>query len=186
MEREQIRQRVRVKDRHFSIYLSDHEIQGRIGVMAQLIETQLSSQNPLFIGILNGSFMFAADLCRQFSFPCTISFVKVASYQGTQSSGQVSTLIALNENIQGRHVVLIEDIIDTGLTIQSLLNELAAKKPASIRIATLLFKKVCLKVPVHPDFIGFEVPDKFLVGYGLDYDGYGRNFPHVYAEEPAG
>lgn len=171
-----------IKDRNFSIFINSQQLNNRIVELASTINKDVADKDPLFIGILNGSFMFAADLFKEFNFPCQISFIKIASYQGSKSTGNITELLGLKENIAGRHIILIEDIIDTGLTIKHLLEELIAKKPASLRIATLLLKREALKIEINPEYVGFEVPNKFLVGYGLDYDGYGRNLKHIYAE----
>jgi hypoxanthine phosphoribosyltransferase len=171
-----------IKNRNFSIFINAQQLNNRITELASTISKDIADKDPLFIAVLNGSFMFAADLFKEFNFPCQISFVKIASYQGSKSTGNITELVGLKENIEGRHIILIEDIIDTGLTIQHLLEEVIAKKPASLRIATLLLKREALKIEINPEYVGFEVPNKFLIGYGLDYDGYGRNLKHIYAE----
>jgi len=173
---------IKILDRNFIIYLSELQIQQTLLSIAQKMNNTLFNQDPLFICVLNGSFMFASDLFKEINFPCEITFLKLASYKGTQSSGKINQLVGLKENIEGRNIVLIEDIIDTGLTITYLINELNSLKPASIKIATLLLKPEALKFDIKPDYVGFEVPNKFLVGYGLDYNGYGRNFKHIYSE----
>jgi hypoxanthine phosphoribosyltransferase len=173
---------VKVLDRQFEIFLSSEKIQERVKVLAYDISKVYAEKTPFFIGILNGSFMFASDLLKNLNFPCQVSFMKLASYSGTQSLGVINNLVGLKENIEGRHVIIIEDIIDTGLTISHLLEEIQAKKPASISIATFLLKPEALKKDVKADYVGFEVPVKFLIGYGLDYDGYGRNLKHIYSE----
>ena len=173
---------VKLLDRHFEIFLTSDKIQDRVKVLADEITKKYAYKTPFFIGILNGSFMFASDLLKNLDFPCQVSFMKLASYSGTQSQGEVNNLIGLKENIEGRHVIIIEDIIDTGLTISHLLEEIQARNPASIGIASFLFKPEALKKNVKPDYVGFEISAKFLVGYGLDYDGYGRNLKHIYSE----
>jgi hypoxanthine phosphoribosyltransferase len=130
--------------------------------------------------LLNGAFMFAADFIRQFPYPCNISFVKIASYSGTSSTQAVKVLIGLNEEIRGRHVVILEDIIDTGITMDNILQQLADMAPASISVATLLFKKDAIVKEFPIDYIGMTIPSDFIVGYGLDYDGFGRNYPDIY------
>ncbi|MFI5221765.1 MAG: hypoxanthine phosphoribosyltransferase [Bacteroidia bacterium] len=174
--------RIKIKDRHFEIYIPSEKILERVKFIAKEIAKEYADKNPFFIGILNGSFMFASDLLKELDFECQVSFIKLSSYKGTQSTGEMSNLIGLKENIEGRHVIIIEDIIDTGLTISHLLRELKLKNVVSLKIASLLLKKDALKIDVSPDFVGFAVPVKFLVGYGLDYDGYGRNFRHIYSE----
>ncbi len=171
-----------IKSRNFSIFINAQQLNKRITELALTMSKDVADKDPLFIAVLNGAFMFAADLFKEFDFPCQISFVKIASYQGTQSTGNITELLGLKENIEGRHIILIEDIIDTGLTIKHLLEEVIAKKPASLRIATLLLKREALKIEINPEYVGFEVPNKFLIGYGLDYDGYGRNLKHIYEE----
>lgn len=173
---------IQIKDRHFSVFIDEQRLSKRIAEMSITISNELVNKDPLFIAILNGAFMFASDLFKELNFPCQISFIKVASYHGTQSTGKVDQLVGLKESIEGRNIVLIEDIIDTGVTMKHLLDQLQAHKPASICIATLLLKREALKEDITPNYIGFEVPHQFLVGYGLDYDGYGRNLKHIYAE----
>lgn len=132
------------------------------------------------ICILNGSFMFSSDLMKLIDFPCEISFVKLSSYDGMGSTGKVKHLIGLNEEIEGRTVVLLEDIVDTGVTIENLMKQLESQKPKDVRVATLLFKPEACKKDVKLDYVGMEIPNEFIVGYGLDYDGYGRNLPDIY------
>ena len=173
---------IKILDRNFKIYLSEWQIQHAVLSIAQKINNELMGQEPLFICILNGSFMFASDLFKEIVFPAQLTFMKVSSYEGTQNSGIMKQLIGLDENIEGRNIVLIEDIIDTGLTIKYLLDELNLMKPASIKIATLLLKPEALKFNIKPDYVGFEVTNNFLVGYGLDYNSYGRNLKNIYSE----
>lgn len=135
---------------------------------------------PLFLCVLNGSFMFAGDLLKEYSGACEVSFIKLSSYRGTSSTEEVRTLIGLSEDIKGRDVVILEDIIDTGITISQLLKDLAAYAPNSIRVATLLLKPDALRSDIRPDYVGLEIPNDFIVGYGLDYDGYGRNSRDIY------
>ena len=174
---------ITIKDRLFEVYLGDQQLSARVAELAKEITARHEAQEVLFIGVLNGSFMFASDLLKNISFPCNISFIRVASYEGTKSSGQVNEVLGLKEKIEGRHVIILEDIVDTGLTIKHLVEDLISRRPASLHIATLLLKKECLQTDIRPEYVGFEVPDKFLVGYGLDYDGYGRNLRHIYAEK---
>jgi len=140
----------------------------------------LDGLNPLFLVILNGSFIFAADLVRKLTFECETSFVKLASYEGTYSTTDVKQLIGLNQDIEGRHIVILEDIIDTGITMTSLLEQMEWRKPASVSIATLLFKPNAFIKEFRIDYIGLEIPNDFIVGFGLDYDGQGRNLPDIY------
>ena len=173
-------QQIQVKDRQFELYLPESQLEEAIIHMAQEIQRDLSDKDPLFLAVLNGSFMFAASLMRKLGFPCRISFVKLASYSGTQSTEQVNQLIGLNEGLAGQHVVILEDIIDTGHTLSHMLDVLKEKNPASVRIATLLFKPEAFVHDYYLDYIGLKIPTAFIVGYGLDYDGYGRNLPDIY------
>lgn len=178
-------EKIQIKDLAFKIHISEQEINQRITNLAAQMNVELAEARPVFIAVLNGSFIFAADLIRQLDFPCEIQFIKVASYHGMQSSGKVQELIGLNISIEGRLVIILEDIIDSGLTMDYLVKELAKAKPAQIKICSLLLKPKALKVPLEVHFTGFEVGNEFLVGYGLDYDGFGRNLPHIYqAVEP--
>lgn len=169
-----------ISDKYFKPYLSSEEIALTVSRMAAEITHDLKGKNPVFVAILNGSFVFASDLLRQLHFHCEISFVKLMSYQDTQSTGVVTELIGLKENILGRHVVILEDIVETGQTISMLLKKLSVLKPAAIKIASLLIKPHLFKEDFSVDFLGFEIPDRFIVGYGLDYNGHGRNLPDIF------
>ena len=171
---------VQVGDKSFRLYLSKETIQNRITELGKQIENDHSGLNPLFIGILNGSFIFAADLLRSISVPAEISFVKLTSYSGTSSTGNVATAIGLKEDLQDRHVIIVEDIIDTGKTLHTFLPGLLELKPASLKLACLLSKPDALQHDINIDYTGFSIPDNFVVGYGLDYNGYGRNLPDIY------
>ena len=144
------------------------------------INRDLADANPLFVSVLNGSFMFTADLMKHVSVPCEISFVKLASYAGTSSTGKVKELVGLSDDITGRTIVIVEDIIDTGLTMERLIETLKARNPKEIRIATLLVKPDKLKVDLDINYIAMSIPNDFIVGYGLDYDGLGRNYRDIY------
>ena len=170
---------VTVKDKQFSISIPASRLQERVAEVAQQISRDLEGKNPLFLAVLNGAFMFAPTSCAASIFPPN-SFVRFASYQGMQSTGQVKQLIGLSQDIKDRTVVVIEDIIDSGLTMQQLLANLGEHQPASLHIAALLVKPENLQVPLHVDYTCFEIPNDFIVGYGLDYDGYGRNLPSIY------
>lgn len=172
--------RIQVHDLVFQPYLTERQINERVRLLGMRINRDYEGRNPLFLAVLNGAFMFAADLFRQVVISCEISFVKVASYDGTESSGAVKDLLGLNEDLEGRHVVVVEDIVDSGLTMRAMLDRLSAKKPASVRIASLLLKPERLREDINVDYLGFEVPDKFLLGYGLDYNGQGRNLRSIY------
>lgn len=171
---------VAIHDKRFRQYIDTDTIQKRVAELATEIDKDYEGLCPLFLCILNGSFIFAADLFKQITVAAEISFIKLASYKGTSSSGNVVTAIGLEENLNGRHIILLEDIIDTGKTIHSFLPELLQRQPASLRIASFLSKPEALRYPIEADYIGFEIPDNFVVGYGLDYDGLGRNLPELY------
>ena len=171
---------VQVKDKHFKIFLTEEQIKQRVAEVAAQISRDLEGQKPLLLAVLNGSFMFAADLIRGIDTPCEISFVRMASYVGTKSTWHVKELIGLNEDIEGRTVVVVEDIIDSGLTMKELLGILAEKHPKEVRVASLLVKPGNLKVSLDVPYCCFEIPNDFIVGYGLDYDGEGRNLKHIY------
>lgn len=171
---------VTIEDKTFGIYLSEQAIDTEIQRIAAEINVDYSDKEPLFISILNGSFMFTSDLLKKVSVPCQVSFIKFASYDGTNSSGSVKELVGLNEDISNRHVIILEDIIDTGLTMKSILDQIKVKQPASLKIATLLFKPDSLKEDIQPDYTCFSIPEKFVVGYGLDLNGFGRNLPDIY------
>ncbi|MDN5292101.1 MAG: hypoxanthine phosphoribosyltransferase [Anaerophaga sp.] len=172
--------RIRLLDKEFALSIPASDIKKAIWEMAIKINSELRDKNPLMICILNGSFMFSADLMKLIDFPCEISFVKISSYQGMGSTGEVKQLIGLNEEIEGRTVVLLEDIVDTGVTIEKLVDQLAAQNPKEVKVATLLFKPEACKRKLNLDYVGMEIPNDFIVGYGLDYDGYGRNLPDIY------
>ncbi|MGM0650442.1 MAG: hypoxanthine phosphoribosyltransferase [Bacteroidota bacterium] len=171
---------VRILDKTFSIYLTESKINERVSQLAAQINKEYKQQEIVFVGILNGCFMFASDLFKQLEIDCKVSFLKIASYQGTQSTGKVQQLIGLNEDISNKTVIIIEDIIDTGITIDHIINQLNAYQPSEIKVASLLFKPEAYQKTMQPDYIGFEIPNKFIVGYGLDYNGYGRNLKHIY------
>lgn len=173
--------RVKLWDKEFEISYPASEIKKDIETMAAAINTDLKSEEkPLFISVLNGSFIFTADFIRLIEFPCEISFVKLASYEGTQTSGTVNQLIGLTEDIENRTVVILEDIVDTGITLGKLVESLAAHKPKAIKIATLLYKPESYKGKLKIDYVGKSIPNEFIVGYGLDYDGLGRNLADIY------
>lgn len=176
-------QSVILNNRKFNLFLSEKSLRLRISELAKQINRDFEGKRPLFIAVLNGSFFFASDLLREISLPCEISFVKLASYKGTASTGKIRQLIGLDEDLFGRNIIILEDIIDSGLTMKNLLEFLSAQEPASLSIATLLFKKASLKVEIVANYIGFEVPNDFLVGYGLDFDKIGRNLTDIYKIE---
>lgn len=172
--------RIQLLDKEFVLSIPASDIKRAIWDMAMKINRDLHDKNPLMVCILNGSFMFSADLMKLIEFPCEISFVKLSSYHGMESTGEVKQLIGLNENVEGRTVVLLEDIVDTGVTIENLVRQLKTQNPADVKIATLLFKPEACTRDIKLDYVGLEIPNDFIVGYGLDYDGYGRNLPDIY------
>lgn len=171
---------IKVHDKFFRPYISKEEIQAAVEQVAEQISQDFDNQCPILISVLNGSFIFAADLIRAISIDCEITFIKLKSYTGTTSSGNAQTLLGLEENIEGRPVIIIEDIVDTGHTITHLLSLLNEHAPTEVRIACLLHKPEALVNPLIIDYIGFQIPNKFVVGYGLDYDGLGRNYSDIY------
>jgi len=171
---------IKVNDKQFKPYISAADIYSRIATLAAQINTDYAGKRPLFIAILNGSFMFASDLFKEITIEAEICFIKLASYKGTRSTGNVITSIGLDEPLVGRHVIIIEDIVDTGNTLHQFLPQLFNQQPASLKIAALLHKPEALKYPLVIDYLGFSVPDKFLLGFGLDFDGLGRNLAEIY------
>lgn len=171
---------IRLHDLKFRTYLPGQVIKQRIAEMALTLNHDLRYENPVFIGILNGVFVFAAELLQQLQLDCEIHFVKLASYEGTQSTGTIKTVLGLNAPLKGRNVVLLEDIIDTGRTVNDFLNYLNTLQPETIRVATLLHKPDATECDLNIDYVGFRVPNEFLVGFGLDYDGLGRNLSDIY------
>ncbi len=173
-------QKVTLKDKTFELSIPYERILEAIETLAGKINHDFEGREPLFLVILNGSFMFSADLMKKISVNCQVSFVKLSSYEGTQSTHNVRKLIGLNEEIRGRSVIILEDIIDTGITMEHLLEEIGFFEPAEIKIATLLFKPAALQKDIAIDYVGIEIPNDFIVGYGLDYDGLGRNLKDIY------
>lgn len=171
---------IQVHDKKFQPYIGVQQLQERIREMATAISNDLKGEKPLFIAILNGSFMFAADVFKYLTIEAEISFIKLVSYKGTKSTGNVVTSIGLDEDLYGRTVVILEDIVDTGKTLSMFLPQLHHQQPKKLLIASLLTKPDAVKYPIQIDYLGFSVPNKFLLGYGLDYDGLGRNLPEIY------
>lgn len=176
------KKKIRIKDKSFEIFLPEEQIQTAIRQVAGDINKDYADRDPVFICILNGAFMFGADLFKEIDFPCQISFVKMASYVGTESSGKIRYLIGLNENenLYDRDVIIVEDIVDTGKTLMSILPQIVEKKPRKIEVATLLFKPDAYTTDYPIKYRGLDIPNDFIVGYGLDYDGYGRNLRDIY------
>lgn len=171
---------IKIKDKTFAVSIPEVKILQEVKRVAEEINQDLKDENPLFLSVLNGSFMFVADLMKNLTIPCEISFVKLASYQGTVSSGKMKELVGLSEEIEGRTVVIVEDIVDTGFTMKYLLSTLMTHKPKDVRIATLLVKPDKLQVDLDIKYVAMRIPNDFIVGYGLDYDGYGRNYRDIY------
>lgn len=171
---------IKVRDLSFRPYITHDEIQKQIVRIAEQINNDYREKRPLFIAILNGSFMFASELFKNITIEAEISFIKLASYKGTRSTGNVITSIGLDETLRERHVIVLEDIVDTGKTLNAFLPQLANQQPASLRVASLLQKPEALEHELKVDYLGFEVPNKFLLGFGLDYDGLGRNLRDIY------
>lgn len=171
---------IKIKDKTFKTSISAEEIKNRVKAVADRINHDMAGKNPLMLAVLNGSFIFAADLMRMLTIPCEISFVKLASYQGTTSTGKITEVLGINEDIAGRTVVIIEDIVDTGLTMKRMIETLGTRNPESIHICTLLVKPEKLKVDLDIEYAAMEIPNDFIVGYGLDYDQQGRNLPDIY------
>jgi hypoxanthine phosphoribosyltransferase len=171
---------IQVLDKTFEPYLKEAAIQEKITELAGQLNKDYEGKRPLFLSILNGSFLFTADLFKQITLEAEVSFIKLASYKGTSSTGNVITAIGLDTNVKDRHIVILEDIIDTGKTLHHYLPQLDSMQPASVKIAVLLNKKEALQYPVKVDYACFDIPNKFVVGYGLDYDGLGRNSKDIY------
>jgi len=172
--------RIRVHDKSFEPYLTAGQIDEAIQKIADQINKDYSGKRPLFISVLNGSFMFASDLFKKLTIESEICFIKLASYKGTKSSGHVITVIGLDIDLIHRHVIIVEDIVDTGKTLDQFLPQLQYQQPSSLKICALLHKPAATVHPIQIDYLGFTIPDKFVVGYGLDYDGLGRNIPEIY------
>jgi hypoxanthine phosphoribosyltransferase len=171
---------IRILDKNFREFITEKAIQERVDEIVRQMNTDLVGKDVVFLGILNGAFLFAADLFRRIELQVRISFVKLASYEGTSSSGTIKELIGWNEDIRNKTIVVIEDIVDTGNTLERIVDELIIRKVSEVKIATMLYKPQAYTKSIPLDYIGFEIPNDFVVGYGLDYDGYGRNLPSVY------
>ncbi|AWM34928.1 hypoxanthine phosphoribosyltransferase [Hymenobacter nivis] len=171
---------ITLHDKAFRPYLSAAELAAAVEALAGRLSADYAGRRPLFVVVLTGGFMFASDLLKRFSGDCEIVFIRVASYEGTSSTGQVQEILGLREDVQGRDLILVEDIVDTGTTLHHLLPTLLAKNPASMEIAALFFKPASLRHELTLNYVALEIPNDFVVGYGLDYDGLGRNLPEVY------
>ena len=171
---------IKIHDKVFRTSYSEAEILQHVKAVADRLNKDMEGKNPLFLAVLNGSFIFAADLMRMITIPCEISFVKLASYQGTLSTGKVKEVIGINEDITGRTVVIIEDIVESGLTMKRMIDTLGTRNPESVHICTLLLKPEKLEVDLNVEYVAMEIPNDFIVGYGLDYNQQGRNLREIY------
>lgn len=171
---------LQIHDKTFEVFIREEEIQKEILSLANILNQEYEGKEVIFISVLNGSFMFTADLMKRITIPCEISFIKVSSYQGMNTSGRVDEVIGLNTSIKNKHIIILEDIVDTGITMDKVMTLLSAEHPASIKITTLLYKPEAFKGKHKPDFVGFSIPNSFVVGYGLDYNEHGRNTEHIY------
>ena len=172
---------VKIKDKSFRVSIPEAEIKQHVKALAEQMSKDLEGKNPIFLAVLNGAFIFAADLMREMTIPCEISFVKLASYQGTTSTGKVKEVFGINEDLSGRTVVIVEDIVESGQTMKQMIESLGTRNPASVHICTLFFKPDKLKEDLNLDYVAFRIPDDFILGYGLDYDGLGRELKDVYS-----
>ena len=171
---------VKIKDKTFQTSITEAEIKQRVKELAIRISKDLEGKNPLLLGVLNGSFIFAADLMREMTIPCEISFVKLASYQGITSTGKVHEVLGINENLTGRDIVIVEDIVDTGRTMKQMAESLGTRNPASVHICTLFVKPDKMEEPLDIEYAAFSIPNDFILGYGLDYDQQGRGLKEIY------
>ena len=171
---------VKIQDKRFETSIPETQIQERVKAVADRINRDMDGKNPLFLAVLNGSFVFAADLMRHLTIPCEISFVKLASYEGTTSTGKIKEVIGINEDLTNRTVVIVEDIVESGLTMKRMIETIGTRNPASVHICTLLLKPDRLQVPLDIEYVAMEIPNDFIVGYGLDYNHHGRNLCDIY------
>ena len=171
---------IKIKDKSFRVSIPEAEIKTRVKALAEQMSKDLEGKNPIFLAVLNGAFIFAADLLREMTIHCEISFVKLASYQGTTSTGKVKEVFGINENLSGRTVVIVEDIVESGQTMKQMIESLGTRNPTSVHICSLFFKPEKLKEELTLDYVAFRIPDDFILGYGLDYDGLGRELKDVY------
>ncbi len=172
--------RVTIKDKTFEVSMPEAQIKARIKELAQQISKDMEGRNPLFLAVLNGAFVFAADLMREMTIPCEISFVKLASYQGTTSTGKIKEVLGINEDLHGRTVIILEDIVETGLTIKRMIESLGTRNPESVHICTLFFKPDRLQEDLDMEYVAFRIPNDFILGFGLDYDQQGRGLKDLY------
>ena len=171
---------IKIKDKTFKTSITEAEIKERVKALAEQISKDMEGKVPLFLGVLNGAFIFAADLMRELTIPSEISFVKLASYQGTTSTGKINEVLGINEDLSGRTVIIVEDIVESGLTMKRMIESLGTRNPASVHICTLFLKPDKLKENLKIDYVAFRIPDDFIIGYGLDYDHLGRELREIY------
>lgn len=171
---------VKIKDKTFETSITEQEIKQRVKAVADQISRDMAGKNPLLLAVLNGSFIFAADLMREISIPCEISFVKLASYQGTTSTGKIKEVIGINEDLANRTIIIVEDIVESGRTMTRMIESLGTRNPESVHICTLLLKPEKLEVDLDIEYVAFSIPNDFIVGYGLDYDQQGRQLKDIY------
>jgi hypoxanthine phosphoribosyltransferase len=172
-----------IKDKTFELFIKEETIRKRVKELATQVSFEYKDKDPLFIPILNGAFLFAAELIKEVTIPCQLSFVKVSSYSGTESTGAIKQLFGLDETLENRNLIIVDDIIDTGLTMYTVVEQIKKMNPASIEVMTFLLKPEAVKKHLQVKYVGFPIPNSFVVGYGLDYDGYGRNLKDVYRLE---
>lgn len=177
--------KISVGDKEFEIFIENDSIAKRTRLIATELNLDYEHRRPIFIGILNGSFLFMADLLKEVDIPCEVGFMRVASYHGTETTGKVKQLIGIADELKGRDIILVEDIVDTGLTLKFILEKIYEQQPASVKVCSLLYKPASLQTPITElEYVGFEIPNEFVVGYGLDYDGLGRNLKDIYRVMP--
>lgn len=176
----EMKQRIKAHDLFFDLFIEEKKIKARVAEIGCEMARNFKGQTPVFLGVLNGASIFMADLVRACDLDCEMAFVRLSSYEGTQSSGQLKKVLGLDLELKTRHVIIVEDIIDTGLTMSRFIPEIESRQPASVSLATLLLKPDALQCALKMDYVGFEIPNKFVIGYGLDYNGLGRNLPAIY------
>lgn len=180
-----MKNKIDVGDKQFELFIENDSIAKRTRLIGTELNVDYEGLCPVFIGVLNGSFLFMADLLKEVEIPCEVGFIRVASYDGTSSTGAVKEVFGISDDIKGRHVILVEDIVDTGFTLKFILEKVYAQEPASVRVCTLLYKPDAILHPVEElEYTGFEIPNEFVVGYGLDYNGLGRNLRDIYRVVP--
>lgn len=178
---------IRIEDKVFEILLENDQITKRTRLIAIQLDVDYESRCPIFIGVLNGSFLFMADLLKEIKISCEVGFIKVSSYSGTESDGKIKEIFGLPENLHNRDIIVVEDIVDTGLTLDYILGEIYKQNPSSVAVCTLLLKPEALKTSHEEvEYVGFEIPNEFVVGYGLDYNGLGRNLKDIYRAKSMG